>query len=180
MKTDALLQHDVAEELRCEPSVNAAQIGIEVKDGVVTLTGHVSSYAEKWHAEQAAQRVSGVRALAVEIDVSLAGANKRTDADLANTVQDVLQWTTKLPMNKVKIMVEGGWVTLSGEVDVDYQRRCASNALRHVIGIKGIRNILTITPRALSEAVKSDIEASLKRRAQIDAPHISWRCVALR
>jgi osmotically-inducible protein OsmY len=173
MKTDAQLKDDVIAELSWEPSVNATRIGVEVKDGIVTLTGHVDSYAEKWHAESAAQRVSGVRALAVEMDVTLGGSARRTDAEIANSVQDVLRWTTNLPMNSVKIMVEGGSVTLSGEVEWDYQRRIATNALRHLIGVEGINNNLAIKPRASSGAIKADIEAALKRRAQDDARHIS-------
>ena len=125
MKTDAQVQQDVIAELKWEPSINAAQIGVEVKDGIVTLAGHVSSYAEKWDAERAAQRVSGVKALAVEMDVKLPGSSKRNDADIARSAKDVLQWTTYLPKDRVKVMVEKGWITLSGDVDWEYQRRAA-------------------------------------------------------
>jgi osmotically-inducible protein OsmY len=173
MKTDAELKKDVLAELAWEPSVNAARIGVEVEEGVVTLAGHVNTYAEKWHAEEAAQRVRGVRGLAVEIDVQLANSDHRTDAQLANSVRDVLQWTTNLPVDSIRIMVESGYVTLTGAVDVDYQRRSASNALRHLIGIKGVHNELTIRPRVLSSALKSDIEAALTRRARSSAPQIN-------
>ena len=173
MKTDAALKKDILEELAWEPSVNAARIGVEVEEGIVTLAGHVGTYAEKWHAEQAAQRVSGVRGLAIEINVQLADSDHRTDAQLADAVRDVLQWTTNLSVDNVKIMVESGYVTLTGAVDVDYQRRSATNALRHLVGIKGVRNELTIRPRVLSSALKSDIEASLARRARSNAPQIT-------
>ena len=173
MKTDTQLQQDVIAELKWEPSVNAAQIGVEVQDGVVTLAGHVGSYAEKLDAEHAAQRVSGVKALAIEMDVKLAGLSKRTDADIARSVENVLQWTTYLPLNHVKVMVESGWVTLSGEVDWEYQRQAATAAVRYLMGVTGVSDQITIKPKVSSTAVKSDIEAALKRRAKSDAHKIS-------
>ena len=174
MKTDTQLQQDVIAELTWEPSVNAAQIGVEVKDGIVTLAGHVGSYAEKCDAERAAQRVSGVKALAVEMDVKLAGSSKRTDADVARAVQNVLQGTTYLPKDHVKVMVESGWVTLSGEVDWEYQRQSATAAVRYLMGVTGVSDqILIKKPKVSSSAVKSDIEAALKRRATADAQKIS-------
>lgn len=174
MKTDAQLQQDVTAELKWEPAVNAAQIGVEVKDGVVTLAGHVGSYAEKYDAERAAQRVSGVKALAIEMDVKLPGSSKRTDAEVARAVQNVLQWTTYLPQDQVKVMVEGGWVTLTGEVDWEYQRQSATAAVRYLLGVTGVSDqILIKKPKVSSSAVKSDIEAALKRRATADAQKIS-------
>ncbi len=116
MKTDMQLKQDVIAELGWEPSVNAAQIGVEVSDGVVTLAGHVGSYAEKVDAERAAQRVAGVKALAIEMDVTLPAWSKRTDADIARSAENALQWTTYLPKpDSVKVMVESGWITLSGD-----------------------------------------------------------------
>ena len=103
MNTDSQVQQDVLAELKWEPSVNAAQIGVEVNDGVVTLAGHAGSFAEKWDAEQAAQRVSGVKALAVEIDVKLPSLSVRTDADIARTAENALNWTTFLPAESVKV-----------------------------------------------------------------------------
>ncbi len=174
MKTDSQLQLDVLAELKWEPSVNAAQIGVEVKDGIVTLAGHVSSYAEKYGAEHAAQRVSGVRALAIEMDVKLPGASKRTDADIARSVENVLQWATFLPKDHVKVMVEGGFVTLTGDVDWEYQRQPATAAVRYLIGVTGVSDQIVIKkPKVSSSAVKSDIEAALKRRATADAQKIS-------
>ena len=174
MKTDAQLQQDVTAELKWEPSVNAAQIGVEVKDGIVTLAGHVGSYAEKYDAGHAAQRVSGVKALAIEMDVKLAGSRKRTDADVARAVQNVLQWTTYLPKDRVKVMVEGGWVTLTGEVDWEYQRQAATAGVRYLMGVTGVSDQITIKkPKVSLSAVKSDIEAALKRRATAEAQKIS-------
>jgi len=174
MKTDTQLQQDVTAELKWEPSVNAAQIGVEVKDGIVTLAGHVGSYAEKYDAARAAQRVSGVKALAVEMDVKLAGSSKRTDADVARAVENVLQWTTYLPRDYVKVMVEAGWVTLTGEVDWEYQRQSATAAVRYLMGVTGVSDEIVIKkPKVSSSVVKSDIEAALKRRATADAQTIS-------
>ena len=174
MKTDLQLQQDVLAELKWEPSVNAAQIGVEVKDGIVTLAGHVNSYAEKYGAEHAAQRVSGVRALAIEMDVKLLGSSKRTDADIARSVENGLQWATFMPKDHVKVMVEGGFVTLSGEVDWEYQRQAATAAVRYLTGVTGVSDQIVIKkPKVSSSAVKSDIEAALKRRATADAQKIS-------
>jgi len=165
MKTDSQLQQDVMAELKWEPAVHAEQIGVEVKDGIVTLAGHVDSYPAKWNAERAAQRVAGVKALAVEIDVKLTGSNKHTDADIARTAENVLLWTTYLPKNSVKIMVEDGWVTLSGQVQWGFQRATATAAVRYLMGVKGVSDQITIKPGVNASVVKTDIEAALKRRA---------------
>ena len=172
MKTDEQLQQDVTAELKWEPSVNAAQIGVEVKDGVVTLAGHVDSYAEKWNAEKAVQRVSGVKALAVEMDVKLPGFSKRNDADIARSAQNAIGWTSYLPKDAVKIMVEKGWVTLTGEVDWEYQRNVASGAIRHLMGVTGVSDQITIKAIATSSGVKAEIESALKRRAVSDTQKI--------
>ena len=172
MKTDTQLQQDVIAELKWEPSVNAEQIGVEVKDGIVTLAGHVSTYAEKLGAERAAQRVSGVKALAIEMDVKLSGSGKRTDADIAGTAKNVLQWTS-FPKDGVKVMVESGCVTLSGEVDWEYQRQAAAKGVRYLMGVTGVSNQIVVKPHVSLSAVKSDIEAALKRRATADAQKIS-------
>jgi osmotically-inducible protein OsmY len=173
MKTDSQIQQDVLAELKWEPSVHAAGIGVEVKDGVVTLAGHVSSYAEKFDAERAAQRVSGVKALAVEMDVKLAGSSKRTDGEIAAAAESALQWTTFLPKNKVKVKVEKGWVTLTGEVDWEYQRESAKAAVRYLMGVTAVSDQIAIKPKVAVSAVKADIEAALKRRAHTDAQAIS-------
>ena len=173
MKTDAQIQQDVIAELKWEPAVNAALIGVEVKDGIVTLAGHVSSFAEKWDAERAAQRVSGVKALAVEMEIKLPGSSQRNDVDIARSAENVLQWTTYLPKDNVKVMVESGWITLTGEVDWEYQRKAAAGAVRNLIGVTGVSNQIGITSRANASSVKSDIEAALKRRANDDGRKIT-------
>ena len=173
MKTDAQVQQDVLAELKWEPSVNAAQIGVEVKDGIVTLAGHVGSYAEKYDAERAAQRVSGVKALAIEMDVTLPGFGKRNDADIARAAESALQWTTFLPKDSVKVMVEGGRITLSGEVNWEYQRQSAAAAVRYLLGVTSVSDQIVIKPKVSASAVKVDIEAALKRHAHDDAQKIS-------
>ncbi len=173
MKTDKQIQLDVMAELAWEPSINSEEIGVEVKDGIVTLAGHIGSYAEKIGAEKAATRVSGVKALAVEMDVKLAGSSTRNDVDIARSVDNVLQWTTYLPKDALKIKVEGGWVTLSGEVSWTYQRQAAVNAIRYLMGVKGVNDQIVITPTVSAPLVKADIESALKRRARDDAKEIS-------
>ena len=173
MKTDAQVQQDVIAELKWEPSINAAQIGVEVKDGIVTLAGHVSSYAEKWNAERATQRVSGVKALAIEMDVQLAGSSRRNDTDIARSAENALQWMTFFPKDRVKVMVEDGWITLSGEVDWEYQRQAAAGGVRYLMGVTGVSDQIVVKPKVSLSAVKSDIEAALKRRATADAQKIS-------
>jgi osmotically-inducible protein OsmY len=173
MKTDTQLQTDVIAELSWEPSVHAAQIGVEVKDGVVTLAGEVSSYAEKWDAERAAQRVAGVKALAVEMEVKLSAFGKRDDADIARSAENVLSWATSVPDDAVQVMVEAGWITLSGAVDWQFQKQAASDAVRFLVGVKGVSNQIAIKPTLTMSAVKADIEAALNRRAIRDARKIS-------
>jgi osmotically-inducible protein OsmY len=169
MKTDSQLQQDVMAELKWEPAVHAEQIGVEVKDGIVTLAGHVDSYSAKWNAERAAQRVAGVKALAMDIDVKLNGSTTRTDADIARTIDNVLLWTTYLPKDSVKVMVEDGWVTLSGQVQWGFQRTTANAAVRHLLGVKGVTDQITLKSGVSASAVKGDIEAALKRRATSEA-----------
>jgi osmotically-inducible protein OsmY len=173
MKSDSQLKQDVLAELSWEPSVNAAQIGVEVDDGIVTLAGHVDSFTDKWHAERAAQRVAGVRGLAVEMDVKLPGLSQRTDADIARAAENVLQWNTYLPDNAIKVKAEAGWLTLSGEVEWDYQRQSAQSAVRCLLGVVGVSDTITLKPHASLTVVRSEIESALKRRAQADAQQIA-------
>ena len=173
MKSDTQLQHDVMAELKWEPSVDATHIGVTAAEGVVTLTGHVSSFGEKWHAEAAAQRVAGVHALAVELKVSLGDPSARNDADIAAAVENTLMWTTCLPRDAVKVMVEGGWVTLTGEVDWEYQRQAAAGSVRYLVGVKDLSNQIALRPKLSSIDVKADIEAALLRRAKGEAQNIA-------
>lgn len=169
MKTDNQLKDDILAELRWEPSINAEQIGVEIKDGVVTLAGHVNSFVEKWAAEAAAQRVSGVRALAVEVDVRLPGLSQRNDGEIAGSAENILEWTSYLPKDSIKIQVDGGWITLSGDVQWDYQRRAAVDAVRNLMGVTGISNNIVIKSKVSANGVKADITEALKRRAIVDS-----------
>ncbi len=173
MKTDRQLQQDVSAELEWEPSVHAAHIGVEVREGVVTLAGQVDSYAEKWSAERVAQRVSGVKAMATELTVHLTSLSQRTDANIAASVENLLEWSATLPAGVIKVMVEGGWVTLSGTVDWKFQKQSAADSIRHLMGVVGVSDQITIKPSVSATVVKSDIEAALKRAALADAHQIA-------
>jgi osmotically-inducible protein OsmY len=172
MKSDTQLQQDVMSELTWEPSVHSTQIGIEVKDGVVTLVGQVSSYHEKWNAERATQRVSGVKALVVKMDVLLPALSQRSDEDIARSVENTLEFT--LPKNKddVKVLVEHGRVLLSGEVEWQYQKTAVVDAIRHLLGITGVVNQIGLKHRVSRVEVKQEIEAALTRHARADAQKI--------
>jgi osmotically-inducible protein OsmY len=172
MKSDTQLQNDVMAELKWDESINAAKIGVEVSGGVVTLSGHVDTYSQKWCAERAAQKVSGVKALAVEIDVKLQSSGTRSDTDIARTAENVLEWTTNWPKNHVKVMVESGWITLSGELDYEYQRELVASAVRHLMGVTGVSNQTTVKQTLTTSNVKADITAALKRRALTDSEEI--------
>jgi osmotically-inducible protein OsmY len=173
MKSDGQLQLDINAELAWEPAINSEDITVKVTEGIVTLSGHVGSYAEKIDAEKAALRVSGVKAIAVEMDVRLGGDSTRKDVEIAQSAKNVLEWTTYLPIDTVKVTVENGWVTLSGEVEWEYQRQAAVSAVRYLLGVKGVSDQIVIKAKISAPVVKADIEAALKRRAKKDAQHIS-------
>jgi len=173
MKSDNQLQTDVNAELAWDPAIRSQDISVKVKDGIVTLAGHVGSYAEKMDAERATLRVAGVKALAAEMDVKLGGDSTRQDVDIARSAKNVLEWTTYLPNDSVKVTVDGGWVTLSGEVNWEYQRQAAVGAVRYLLGVKGVDDQVVIKPSISAPVVKADIESALKRRAQKDAKDIS-------
>ena len=173
MKTDSELQKDVMAELAWEPSIHATQIGVEVKDGVVTLEGNVATYTEKWNAELAAQRVAGVKALAIELKVKLIESGVRTDSDIATSARNVLQWTSAVQSDAVKITVEKGWITLTGQVDWKFQKEAAADAVRFLSGVVGVSDQITIAPSVKAAVVKADMEAAIKRAATEDAKHIT-------
>ena len=183
MKSDSQLKQDVAAELKWEPSVHGTQIGVEVKEGLVTLSGFVTSNFEKWHAEQAALRVNGVIAVIVDIEVKLPSLGQRNDEDIARSVDSALEWMTPKVNGSVKAMIEKGWITLSGEVDWQYQRLAAGDAIRHLVGVTGVSNQIAIKSITTQSAVKQEIEAALTRRAHADAKNISVKvdgsCVTL-
>jgi len=167
MKTDAELQQHVMDELKWEPTIQAAEIGVAVKDGVVTLSGSVDSYAKKWAAERAAKRVSGVKEVAEEIKVTLARSYKRPDKDIAQSATKVLEWNLWVPNDRVKVMVKDGRITLSGDVDWYYQKKHAEDAVLHLVGVSGVINSITIKPAVKAIEVKNRIEDALKRNAKL-------------
>ena len=144
MKTDAQLKADVTSELAWDPSIDANAIGVMVKDGLVTLTGHLDSFAEKEAVERAARRVSGVRGIAVELDVKPSPEHKRSDSEIAKAVLAALRWHSWVPEERVRVEVEHGWVTLSGEVDWRYQATSAEQCIRPLVGVRGLTNNVTI------------------------------------
>lgn len=172
MKSDHQLQQDVMAELHWEPSVQSAHVGVEVDEGIVTLTGHVSSYFEKWNAETAAQRVSGVKALVVNLEVLLPALSQRSDEDIARSVDSALEWMAPEVKNKVKVLVEGGQVLLSGEVEWQYQKTAAATAIRHLLGVTSVVNQIGLRQQVTREQVKQEIEAALTRQARTDAKKI--------
>lgn len=169
--TDREIQADVMAELRWNPGVPATEIGVAVKDGVVTLTGIVDTYLEKWRAEEAAHRVNGVTAVANEIQVRTLG--ERTDSDIASAAMHALDWNSSIPAGKVHVTVDKGWVTLKGEVEWQYQRQEAERAVRRLWGVKGVSNLITVKPLAKPTDLKKQIEDALVRSAQIDAERIT-------
>ena len=170
-KTDRQLQHDVFEELRFDPQVQVNEIGVIATDGVVTLTGWVDSYLKKWRAEEAAHRVRGVRAVANDIEVRL--SSERTDADIAAAAVRALSWNAALPADRIKVTVSKGWITLEGDVEWQYQRQEAENAVRRLWGVRGVSNLLSVKPSASPTDLKKKIEEALVRNAQLDAKGIT-------
>ncbi len=173
MNDDRQLQKFVQAELGWEPSVTAAHIGVAAKDGVVTLTGHVGSYAEKHAAEAAASRVKGVKAVAEEIEVRLPYETKRTDEEIAASAIDRLAWDVFVPKDAVKVRVEKGWITLTGQVDWNFQKDAANQDLRRLFGVLGVSDQITIKPRVDVVDVTHDIEHALHRTWQFDRDKIS-------
>ena len=172
MKNDLQLKSDVDEELAWDPEVNASHIGVIVQGGVVTLTGHVDSLSEKHAAERAVLRLSGVRGLALELDVKLGPCALRSDTEIAQAACAALDLNSVVPPGKVKLEVEHGQVTLTGEVEWDYQRRSAEQAVRPVIGVRAIHNRISVRPNASSQDIGAQIAAAFSRQAAREARHI--------
>jgi osmotically-inducible protein OsmY len=173
MKTDTELQRDVLDELAWEPSVDAAHIGVSVNNGIVTLQGYVSSYAGKYAAERASKHVYGVKAVANDIEVKLPGSNKRSDSDIAAAVVNALKSNVLVPADKIKVTVSNGWLKLEGEVEWQFEREAAEKAVRYLLGVTGVSNLITLKPRVSATEIKGKIEEAVKRSAEMDARHIS-------
>lgn len=173
MKTDTELQRYVMDELAWEPSVNAAEIGVSVDSGVVTLSGTVESYPEKWAAERGAERVKGVKAVTDEIEVRLPGGRQRTDSDIARAAVNALEWNTLVPRDRIQVLVQKGWITLDGTVEFHYQKAEAERSVRSLLGVKGVVNRINLKPLVSPADVKSQIVKALERAAEVDAKRIS-------
>lgn len=172
MKSDAQLKKDVMAELEWDPAIEATQVGVAVKDGVVTLTGHLDTYAEKTAVERAVSRVSGVQAMAVELDVKLEPTLRRHDADIAAAAESAFKWHALIPAERIRVKVEKGWMTLSGEVDWEYQRHNAEKAVRNLLGVVGVSNAITLKAQIAPSNITSRIKDALTRQAEEEAKHI--------
>jgi osmotically-inducible protein OsmY len=173
MKTDRGLKLDVQDELSREPSLDASHIAISVHEGIVTLIGHVPSYAEKDVTEMTATRVQGVKAVADEREVRLHGTSEPTDEDVAAACVSRLSADYLVQDERIKVVVSNGWVALEGEVEWKYQKEAAGNAIRDATGVRGVSNHITVKPRASPADINSKIEAALKRSAEVDARQIA-------
>jgi osmotically-inducible protein OsmY len=173
MKDDQKVQRDVMDQMKWEMGDYSTQIGVAVNDGVVTLSGHVQCFPAKWAAERAVKRVLGVRAVAEEIEVRLPGSDQRTDTDLARAAENMLDWNTLVPKDRVKIMLEDGMVTLDGAVDNWSQKVAAEKAINSLTGVKGINNRIKVKPVVEPKEVEKDIVNALTRHAQLDARRIT-------
>ncbi len=172
MKTDIQLHKDIVDALAFEPSLNAANIGIAVKDGVVTLTGEVTSYPERWTAERVAKSVVGVRGIAEDVQVNLPERHKRTDTEIAQAALSAMKWDINVPHQALQVKVENGWVTLTGNADWRFQKTHAESAVRFLTGVRGVTNLIQLHPNIQPKDVKAKIEQAFERQARIDAGHI--------
>lgn len=173
MTTDTQLQTSVFDELKWRPSVNSAHIGVTATNGVITLTGRVVHFAEKIAAEDAAKSVYGVKGVANEIAVEIVGVYKRTDQDIAAAALNALKWDSVVPNDKVMVVLKNGWITLSGKLDWSYQKDAAARCVRNLVGVAGVSNDIAIKPETKWTDVKSKIEDSFRRNADLEARRIN-------
>ena len=171
-RTDEQIQRAVLDELRWEPRLEPNEIGVSVKDGIVTLSGTVDSYLKRWAAEEAAHRVVGVKAVANDIEVRLPTSSERTDADIAAAAVRALEWDAAVPADKVTVTVSKGWVTLRGDVEWQFQKDDAERAVRRLTGVRGVTNLINVRPRVTPTELKQKIEHALVRNAETDAQRI--------
>ena len=173
MPTDSDIQRDVVKELEWDPDIDARNIAVKVTDGVVALTGFVSSYTDKYSAERIAKRILGVKAVANDLEVKIATGSERPDPDIARDAVERLQRNLPYSSKNIKVTVRNSWITLEGDVDWDFQRREAEAAVRYVKGAKGVTNLIHVKPTVSATDVKTKIEQAFKRSAEVDASHIT-------
>ncbi len=171
-KSDLNLKRDVEAELDWDPAVRPAAIGVAAKDGVVTLTGHIDTYAEKRAIEKALRRVQGVHAIALELDVRLSPEHRRSDTDIAAAAEHALKWNTLVPADRIRVTVDNGWVTLQGELEWHYEKRCAEKAVRPLIGVVGVSNDIAIKPRVSPANVEKSVADALRRQLEREIDRI--------
>jgi len=172
-RTDEQIQKDVLAELKWEPRVLPNEIGVAVKDGIVTLTGWVDSYIKRWGAEEAAHRVHGVKAVVNDVEVRLPLSAERTDPDIAAAAVRALEWDAMVPTEKIQVTVSKGWVTLQGDVEWQYQKQDAERVIRRLAGVKGVSNLIVVKPKLTPSELKEKIEKALVRSAETDAEQIT-------
>lgn len=173
MRPDSDIKRDVESELKWDPDIDASDIGVAVKNGVVTLSGFVRSYSQKYEAERATKRVKGVLGIANDIEVRLPAIHDKPDPEVARAVVEAIKNELPYSHENIKVVVKSGWVTLEGNAEWEYQRNRAEAAARKVRSVKGITNLVTLKPRVAPSEIKSQIEAALKRMAEVDANRVT-------
>ncbi len=173
MKSDIEIQKDVIEQLKWEPFLNAAQIGVAVKNGIVTLSGQVDAYSKKILAEKTTKKVAGVKAIAEDIQVGISPVYKKTDTEIAEAVVNALKWHTMIPDEKIKVSVEDGNVKLEGDVEWEYQRNQAKTAVENLSGVRFVTNLVAVKPKITPYELQQKINSSFQRSANIDAARIT-------
>ena len=173
MRTDSDIKRDVESELKWDPDIDASDIGVAVKNGVVTLSGFVRSYSQKYQAEKATKRVKGVLGVANDIEVRLPSVHEKTDPEIARAAVEAIKNELPYSHENIKVVVKNGWVTLEGSAEWEYQRNRAEAAVRRVRSVKGISNLITLKPRVAPSEIKAKIEEALKRMAEVDADRVT-------
>lgn len=172
MKTDARIREDVLSQLAWEPDIDDRQIGVAVENGVVTLSGAVNNYTSKMAAEKATKKVSGVKAVAEDIEVKYGDDFKKTDKEIAKAAVDALEWNISVPDNKIMVKVEDGYVYLTGEVKWDFQRNAAKKAIENLLGVRYVSNNITLKQKVEAKDIKNKIQTAFKRAADVDAKNV--------
>lgn len=176
--SDSELQRDITAELKWDPSLRDDDIAVGVREGIVTLGGFVDSYAEKGMAERAAGQVKGVKAIANELEVRVPGPFTRSDPEIAGAARQALEWNVAVPHDRIQITVEKGWITLTGQVEVFYQKETAERAVRYLKGVRGVSNLITLAVHTTPRDVQQRIKATLHRAAELDADRIGVEITA--
>ncbi|WP_426437434.1 BON domain-containing protein [Bradyrhizobium genosp. P] len=173
MKSDSEIERDVRDELKWDPDLDADDIAVSVKNGVVTLAGFTKSYTDRWEAEAAAKRVAGVLAVANDIEVRLPEIDRRPDPDIARDAVAALKAQLPISHDRIKVVVKDGWITLEGAVEWQYQKSTAEYTVRKLKGVKGVTNVITVKPGVEPSELKRQIQEAFKRNAEVDANRIT-------